>query len=137
MIIVLRGDFDPPRTKRVLEQVNEVTTPEHDSTITAKKEGYYRLTFNDKGEVSNEALIGPPDIWFSPLLDGLSLTDFPDGFSFGNGNSGPVFIRRRDGENVCITWCVLPEGGTLDDCHLYSMQEIHEGIPPGNPERRV
>lgn len=152
MIVILKGGFDPPRTRRVRLQVNEdVGAPEDDPTIQVRKEGWYRLelvTVNKPDVVDGvditvttqepsgvETRLGPTTIWVSPLLGAITLDDFPDGFRFGNAAAGSITLPLS--EPTLVDWVVFPYGTSLTSEQLYRMQEIFEGIPPGNPERNV
>jgi hypothetical protein len=160
VIALLLGGLDPERVSPRRVQVREDVAPmEHDPTVQARKEGYYRLTletytpvafpgvqFVDTDDaavtavpssatrVTGEALLAPLDIWFSPLLD-LTIDDIPANFSFGNGSTGPkTFSITRDGvtTKVLAVICVFPVATVLDADQKLRLQEIFEGIPPGS-----
>ena len=150
MIAILKGGFDPPRTKRHWDQVRaDVAKHEYSSRIQATKEGRYSLDVDPVGGwlTGAKTLIGPENAWFSPLLladfPTLSLSNFPEGFNFGNGATGPasVGIRTQQPDGTTLTtvlsiaWVVFPYGTVLTAAKLYRLQEIVEGSPPGNPAR--
>lgn len=88
-----------------------------------------------------ETFIEQDDVWFSPLLSGMTRDDLPDDFSYGNGAQGTIMVPAHRGtpeeEMFEVSWVVFPLGTQLTDAQLYRLQEIHEGIPPGNPEENV
>lgn len=154
MIVVLKGGFDPPRIRRVQRQVREDVMPtELGPTVQARKEGRFALTLEprlmDDGTTrlikTGEAMVGPDNVYISPLLGDLTLADLPDNLSFGNGASGPFPVRINrtlpGGAVVSrteqVVWFVFPYGTQLTAAQLDRMREIREGIPPGSPERNV
>ena len=155
MIAILHGGFDPPRTRRIQLQIREdVAILSDDPTVQFEGEAMYRLemrTFVPEGETESITLpsgvktLVSTDVLISPLLGDLQLSDFPEGFTFGNGCSGPKDIEKHrtdiDGnetvEIVPVKWCVVPPGTVLADARWSRLQEIFEGIPPGSPETNV
>lgn len=141
-MLVLLKSHNPPRTRRASLQLKEdVAPPEHDPTIQVRREGYFKLELHTvldgvEGEpdcpmitIPNgvETFIGKK-VWVSPLLGDFTVDDFPEDWSFGNGYGGPTLIN-----GVQITHVVFPWGTVLTPEQLYRLQEIYEGIPPGNP----
>jgi len=141
MIVFLRGDIITRTGKRHRNQVkDDVGLIQSDRAFQVRKEGYYEFTFEggdlDRRQIVNETRLGPAQAWFSPLLGDMELSDFPEGFTFGNGSSGPFTVTVVRGDvttNIPVVWCVFPNGVTLTDEQKYRMQEIFEGIPPGTP----
>ena len=163
MIVILHGDYDPPRNMRMTRQVEEwVHVYEHGPTIQARKEGYFELTLTDVSyleedgrttigkQVTGEKRLGSLDIFISPLLNTpengqLRLGDFPDNYIFGNGCTGPKRVRMRrvtDTGNVKlwdehVSTLVFPTDTTLDADKLDYLRELVEGTPPGSKERNI
>jgi hypothetical protein len=141
-VAILAGHISTNTGKRHGAQVaDDVGAVETDSTIQFRKEGCFRITYTEhlapSPHITQVAeLIGPDDIWISPLLGDLTVDDLPDGYLFGNGSTGPVTITKvRDAVliPVPITVCCFPRGTVLSDAQKYRLQEIFEGIPPGTP----
>lgn len=133
---------NPPKDRRCWLEVEEDVGPhESDPTIQWRKEGCFLLELDD---TENRHPTGVDrkidgDIFISPLLAslGFKYDDMPERFAFGNGSGGPTQVVNSDGETLWVTWCVFPNSLILDDAKLLRVQEIFEGIPPGNPEEHV
>ena len=145
-VAILAGHIPTHTGKQHRDQVaDDVGAVETDATIQFRKEGCYRITTITSAAINEHStervehsaeLIGADDIWISPLLGDFSADDLPDGFSFGNGSTGPMTLTKiRDGVSVLIlfTVCCFPRGTVLTDAQKYRLQEIFEGIPPGTP----
>lgn len=154
MIVITKGGFDPPRTRRKgLQIAEDVALDEHNPTIAVWKEGYFRLEMetiippskpivDSSGQVvacieepitrptGVKTLIGPITsdmVWVSPLVgDDFNFDDFPENWQFGHG-------LTSDSINITI----FPYGTVLTSGQLRRMAEVFEGTPPGNPERNV
>jgi len=153
MLCFLLGGFDPPRLKRVFLRVREeVAHHEYGWNIQATKEGRFTLSesLDADGQLQiAQTLVGPEDVWFSPLLVAhvggvLSLDNFRDGAKFGNGATGRgenLYFTAPDGtieiKHVHLSIMVFPYGMVLTGDQWYHLQEILEGVPPGSPERNV
>lgn len=73
----------------------------------------------------------PHQIHISPSIkkdDGSSVTieDFPDEFSFGNGVTANSSVTLKDGSKMCLTWCVLPENTIINSSQKTSLCSICE-----------
>lgn len=71
------------------------------------------------------------EVWVSPTLvkkDGspVTIADFPDGWSFGNGVSCGVTVRLKDGTEVIVNWCVIPQ--TQRATALANLTQIREAM---------
>ena len=145
-VAVLAGHITTNTGKQHRDQVaDDVGAIESDATIQFRKEVCYRISYITSeaiDEYSTELveqraeLIGSDDIWISPLLGDFTVDDLPDGFTFGNGSSGPsrlTKIREEVGTSIQITVVCFPYETVLSDAQKYRLQEIFEGIPPGTP----
>ena len=108
--------------------------PELRPNISSQKEGRF----------DNNTLLGPERVYISPLLGDLQLSDFPDGYRFGNNTTGslvPLKRRQADGSvklsMELLAWTVFPYETRLSPTELYRMREIFEGLPPGSPDRNT
>lgn len=69
-------------------------------------------------------------VWISPNLkkaDGspVTLQDFPDGFSFGNGVTCNATVALKDGSILILSWLLTP--ADLIPGKLTAVQQIMEG----------
>lgn len=111
----------------------QVSLCEHDPTLQERKKGLYRLEMRterppgkklrlpDGGiaetiEDEVTAVVGrtrvtqsPRKVRFSPMVTNISLTDFPENWSFGNGVTCNVMVPMRDGTVRCLSWAVFPD----------------------------
>jgi len=71
------------------------------------------------------------EVYVSPNCkkeDGSDITidDFPDGWSFGNGVTANASVRLKNGELVYLTWCSFPEGTVLTSNQKAQLRSICE-----------
>ena len=165
MLFMFKCDVaGPPRIRRHMRQVREdIRWEESNPLITCTKEGMFELAYRTRiipakacltcGQSSPETtvteiagpgrFIGVPEVYISPGLGDLKLSDFPDGFTFGGGAKASIQLTRisptgqRYLWSESITWGIFPYGTKLTDSQWYRMREIFEGMPPGNPERHT
>jgi hypothetical protein len=137
------GVLNPPRTRRHFQQVwEDVAYHEYSPLITATKGGRIKSVVDSDNKLTGEKEnLGAEVVKFSPLLISIigdvTLDDFPDGWVFGNGTTGAVNVNLKRQGQTLLVWTVFPYGTVLDDAKWLRLQEIFEGIPPGNPERNV
>jgi len=79
--------------------------------------------------VSESIEQSPREVYISPSLkkkDGSPVTigDFPDNFSFGNGTTANVKVPLKDGTELFLSWCVLPYGTNLTPAHKNALHSI-------------
>lgn len=91
------------------------------------------VTENDLQEevISSTLSQNPREIYISPSLikkDGTKITidDFKDGFSFGNGVTANSSVQLKDENNYFLTWCVFPENTKLDKKEIDDLQFLIE-----------
>jgi len=166
VIAICLGGINPPRDERTQLRIHQYVTPTEPNSdnIDATKEGRLRYEYewgttrqgDPERKLAGTTNLGPEDIWFTPLLlerhGALTVDNIPDGMSFGNGSTGPSTIPFRrsrleevDGvrttvpyiDRILVTWTVFPLGTVLTPEQWYRLQEINEGVPPGNPEENV
>ena len=85
---------------------NQIGPCEHDGSIQQTGVGCFRLTKVSEQEVTRSPI--DQDAVFSPSLDGLTLDNFPDGFSFGNGVGCNALVPMKDGTLHVLSWVVFP-----------------------------
>jgi len=130
MVFIFDSTCNPPRVRRIIRQVFEdVGAYERDPSIQWKKSGKYAVNL-DTGERTR---IGPTEIWISPRLN-ITLEDFPDDYSFGNGGSRPCSIKVN---GQTVTFAIMTFPNPLSESQITRLQEIIEGIPPGNEAQNV
>ena len=137
------GGRNPPRTRRIFQQVwQDVAYHEYSPLIRATKGGRIESVVDADNRLTGATInLGAEVVRFTPLLISMigdvSLDDFPDGWSFGNATTGSVDVPLKRQGPTPLTWTVFPYGTVLDDTQWLRLQEIFEGIPPGNSERNV
>jgi len=159
MIVILKvgfdgeSDSDPPRDRRCSLRVKEdVGIVEHDSTIQARREGFFKLEYEPfenpedgtpgQRATGIESFLGQK-VWVSPLLGDFSIEEFPENWSFGNAAGGPhnvVINREINGlfvRQIRVTVVTFPWGTDLTPEQLYELQLIYEGSPPGTLDRNM
>jgi len=82
--------------------------------------------------VSENIEPAPREAYISPSLkkkDGSPVTidDFPDNFSFGNGTTANSKVILKDGTELYLTWCVLPAGANLTPVQKTNLHSIVTG----------
>jgi hypothetical protein len=153
-VMIIKEGTNPPRIRRAQRRVREDVMPhEYGFRIQVRKEGQFQLPdrvpktmedgYDGYEQVGETTFIGPETFYFSPSLGDMTIDDFPDGFSFGNGASGAVVQLSRivAGEVVTwqewLSWFVFPFGVEPTADQQYKLREISEGIPPGNTEKNT
>jgi len=133
MLLFLQAYGDPPRVRRIFRQRHDDLPPkETDPEVHATK----------RGRISHGVLLGPEDVYVSPLVGDLTLDDFPDEIVFTDEVYRVLDVKRVvDGQEVVRSvetlTLIYPYGTVFTPAQLLRLREIFEGVPPGNPNVNV
>jgi hypothetical protein len=92
----------------------QISEPDVDPTIQSMKDGNYKLTLESGDVVGAAKIAGTQPVYISPSAlkqDGsaITLADFPDNWSFGNGVSCNTQVTLQDGTIKILSWVVFPD----------------------------
>lgn len=89
--------------------VSLIAVPEASKTYQEREDGHFDLTLGiDGNPIAEVRATGPQIVRASTSLAGVTLRDFPAGWSFGNGVTLGVIVPLSSGPRL-MSWVIFPD----------------------------